>query len=679
MKNYFKNSKAITLIALVITIIVLIILAGCSINLLFGDNGLITRAKNASKEYSLSKVKEEMQIILMDYSAEEAYSGITLENYLNKKEIDFQIDGDSILIEKNGYLTIIDKTTLEITGISTATKMSKAKVSSKIVNPGESINVTLEFGQDVDIDKCKYVFVKKTGTAPTKEQITQSVDKNNLNISYKTESDEIATYELYLLVTYKDGTESIVKKAEVNSGTPVESIILNKTSIELDKGNTFNLTAQILPNNATIKEITWNSEDTSIAIVNSEGLVTAVGKGTTQIIATSKDGSGITEKCNVTVNPTLVSNIQISISSTSLYVGNEYQMTKTVLPDNADNKNVIWNSSNKNVATVDENGVITPISGGKTTISAKSIENSNILSNECEITVFDTIQSISISSESINMELNDTASIIATTNPTQSEYVEKIIYESSNNNIVMVDENGNLTSKGVTGTATITIKAEKSDVKRTCTVTVKSLITNGLVDYWKLQGSLNNEISGRQNLTNFRGTATVNNDGVYLEEATILATPNDYDLGTTYTIIIQAKDLANYSGVGYLVGIGRAGGGAEKLANAIMRHTNGYMTAFNGNGYSWNALATANSYTNSDWNTFAIKFDGNTWAFYINGVLYGSKNSGTSKTGKLYIGGMNESGTNSSGTSWGYANGKYKNLVIYNRGLSDSEIAEFSF
>lgn len=62
------KQKGITLIALVVTIVVLLILAGVSINLLLGDNGIITKAKGAKEEYSKSSVKEKVNLLLSEHT-----------------------------------------------------------------------------------------------------------------------------------------------------------------------------------------------------------------------------------------------------------------------------------------------------------------------------------------------------------------------------------------------------------------------------------------------------------------------------------------------------------------------------------------------------------------------------------------------------------------------------------
>lgn len=81
----------------------------------------------------------------------------------------------------------------------------------------------------------------------------------------------------------------------------VSSITLNKTEAEMVVGENLKLTANIAPNNATNKTITWSSTNEAVAVVSESGLVTAVGSGTCQIKATANDGSGKSASCLITV------------------------------------------------------------------------------------------------------------------------------------------------------------------------------------------------------------------------------------------------------------------------------------------------------------------------------------------------------------------------------------------
>ena len=79
MEKFSKNTKGITLIALVVTIIVLLILAAVSLNLVAGESGILSRAENASDETIKATAKEEVQLQLADLLA-----GYYEDKYLNK-------------------------------------------------------------------------------------------------------------------------------------------------------------------------------------------------------------------------------------------------------------------------------------------------------------------------------------------------------------------------------------------------------------------------------------------------------------------------------------------------------------------------------------------------------------------------------------------------------------------
>ena len=106
-----KEMKGITLVALVVTIVVLLILAGVSINLVLGNNGIIARAKDAGTKSAESSVKEKIDMILLEYSM---YSGSSLEDYLNAKKESGEIDSvtkqadGTFEVEKDGYIATVN-------------------------------------------------------------------------------------------------------------------------------------------------------------------------------------------------------------------------------------------------------------------------------------------------------------------------------------------------------------------------------------------------------------------------------------------------------------------------------------------------------------------------------------------------------------------------------------------
>jgi len=168
----------------------------------------------------------------------------------------------------------------------------------------------------------------------------------------------------------------------------VSGIALSQSSSTLEVGESFTLTATIDPSNASDKSVSWSSNGTNVATVDSNGKVTAVSAGTATITATSNDGSGVSASCAVTVKDKViaVSGIALSQSTATLEVGESFTLTATIDPSNASDKSVSWSSNDTNVATVDSNGKVTAVSAGTATITATANAGSGI-SASCAVTV----------------------------------------------------------------------------------------------------------------------------------------------------------------------------------------------------------------------------------------------------------------------------------------------------
>lgn len=91
MNKKYINNKGITLIAMIVTIIVLIILAGISINLILGENGIITRAKEAKIEQEIAQITEQLELKKADVAIDN-YDRVPIDNYIEKVE-----DNDEML------------------------------------------------------------------------------------------------------------------------------------------------------------------------------------------------------------------------------------------------------------------------------------------------------------------------------------------------------------------------------------------------------------------------------------------------------------------------------------------------------------------------------------------------------------------------------------------------------
>ena len=140
--------------------------------------------------------------------------------------------------------------------------------------------------------------------------------------------------------------------------------------ISLKSGNTVSLSAHVTDEFAGDKTVTWHSDDKSVVTVDSNGNVTAVGRGSTKIHAIILNGA-VSASCTVNVSRG-IDGISISGAS-SVQVNGGSQLSVITVPGGAtvDGNSVSWSSDNEAVATVSRNGLVTGHAGGSATITAK--------------------------------------------------------------------------------------------------------------------------------------------------------------------------------------------------------------------------------------------------------------------------------------------------------------------
>ena len=136
-------------------------------------------------------------------------------------------------------------------------------------------------------------------------------------------------------------------------------------NIFLTKGESYTYNPIIQDIGATTT-LTWQSTDPQVATVTEEGTLKAVSEGKTTIICTA--ANGVTAQSLVEVKPVKVESVALDESEIELAVGGQKQLVATITPDTA-NKSVWWSSSNKSVAFVDENGIVTGAAPGYCLIS----------------------------------------------------------------------------------------------------------------------------------------------------------------------------------------------------------------------------------------------------------------------------------------------------------------------
>ncbi len=261
-----------------------------------------------------------------------------------------------------------------------------------------------------------------------------------------------------------------------------ESLELDKTAAEITEGETLQLAATVLPEDATDQTVTWTSSNDGVATVDANGLVTAVAPGTATITATTNDGSNLTAACAVTVKPAVVLATSVTLNETTaeVTIGETLQLTATVAPENASNPTVTWSSSDDAIATVDANGLVTAVAAGTAIITASTNDGSNLTAS-CEVTVKQLAVSLTLDKTAAEVTVGETLLLNATVLPDNTSN-PAVTWASSNDAVATVDANGLVTAVAA-GTATITATTtDGSNLTASCEVTVKQLAVSLTLD-----------------------------------------------------------------------------------------------------------------------------------------------------------------------------------------------------
>ncbi len=181
-------------------------------------------------------------------------------------------------------------------------------------------------------------------------------------------------------------------KEKETTDVSVTGVTLEPSTLTLLIDGTQTLVATVLPENATDKTVTWESSMPNIASVEN-GLVTALATGEAVITVKTKNGNK-TATCTVTVVETVVpvESVSLDEEEMEIYIGDEFTLTATVLPEAASNKAVTWESSAPDVATVVD-GVVTGIADGEATITVTTVDGEK--EKSCVVTVLPEIDVLS--------------------------------------------------------------------------------------------------------------------------------------------------------------------------------------------------------------------------------------------------------------------------------------------
>lgn len=244
-------------------------------------------------------------------------------------------------------------------------------------------------------------------------------------------------------------------------------VTMDKTA-EININEQLQLTAHTLPLETSDGLVTWSCSNDDIATITENGIITGVKQGSCIVTATSVDGN-YTASCQVKVLQP-ITDVQLERHDATINVGNSIQINARILPDNADNKDIVWTSSNEDVATVSKDGFITGKGTGTAIITVASSENENV-KDECEVMVLQPVTGITLDyNELVLTNIGETAHLNAIVLPEDASNKE-VRWSSSKENVCTVSNNGTVVALD-DGMSVITATTIDGGFVAVCTVTV---------------------------------------------------------------------------------------------------------------------------------------------------------------------------------------------------------------
>lgn len=333
----------------------------------------------------------------------------------------------TLLRQTRFYIVILLIFTGSLTAMSNGDYSLSLTPSNASINVGDNITFTLKLLPD---DK-----IIENPVWISSDMSVASIDNRGQAKGIKA---GISTITAIALGMTTSATLSVTDK-----NTPTDSVIaviVTPKSYQSFPGTTFSLIATIIPESQQKREIIWESSDKTVSTVDKTGKVTALSPGNSVISAKCGDKVG---NCNLTVLKINVEHIEVIPSYTELNIGDKTKLECRILPSNASDRSIKWKSHDKTVATVDNDGTVTGIGSGTTTVKATCDGKSayaTIKVNTVEVSgiKFDNVSAISPSD--FTFKLSATVIPLNATDKT-------IIWKNSNDSVATVTQSGEITTK----------------------------------------------------------------------------------------------------------------------------------------------------------------------------------------------------------------------------------------
>ncbi|MDO4704499.1 Ig-like domain-containing protein [Tannerella sp.] len=284
----------------------------------------------------------------------------------------------------------------------------------------------------------------------------------------------------------------------------VQRVSIREGNQELQVNEQKQLTAVVVPNDATNRNVTWSSNRQQVATVSPTGLLKAVGAGEATITVTTEEGRK-TAEINVKVKapappppppaPPVVSVTEVKLDKTnlSLTAGQKGKLKATVLPAAAPNREVTWSSDNEAVASVDDDGEVHAYKSGEAVITVTTKDGGKTARATVKVTGASvSVSGVNLDKSQLELTAGQKGKLKATVLPADATNRE-VTWSSDNEAVASVDDDGEVHAYK-SGEAVITVTTKDGGKTATCKVMVMIDTSNeviaGETSAWSSYGRL---------------------------------------------------------------------------------------------------------------------------------------------------------------------------------------------
>ncbi|MDR2791906.1 MAG: Ig-like domain-containing protein [Tannerellaceae bacterium] len=395
-------------------------------------------------------------------------------------------------VDATGKVTGVKEGFATITAIPANGASGRASISVQVTDP-------------------QIVFVGSRTLRPGDTRFLSLQGVSRYNVIWTSSDPDVALVDANGLLTTFDKTGAVSITATLAITTSVENrdpiarsvvflvskVMLDKSKLQtLSPGSTTDFQATVYPDLALSVGLRWSSADTTVAVVDDNGHVTARNTGYTTIIAALVENEAVRGTCPLRVWVP-VQTIEINPPHEGDFErGKGYQFSAAVLPENATDPLIQWSSDNPAVVLIDNTGWMTAKENGSTSIRAKETHSGNV--HSYDINVVTPTVGLILSAASLSLRAEQDYTLKAYALPTNVE-LDAVSWSSSDNSVATVTENTGLVYALSSGYAFI--KAQANGHSDSCLVTVAAPLDSIYLDHGAIALDRNKTASFRLNLS----------------------------------------------------------------------------------------------------------------------------------------------------------------------------------